>query len=265
MNYLKTYCKLIRKAENRTLPEGYTENHHVFPKSIFGNNDRVVALTAREHYVAHALLEKICIQRYGVHHYKTHKMTHAFVLMCVTRKCENSYLYESAKLRKSEIGHSAETKAKISAVHKGREISQETRLKISASNKGRKKPPGHGEKISKANLGRKLSQEHKEKLSISKKGKKLSQNHKEKLSALHKGKVFSQETKEKLSIANSGENNSHSKWWRISFNDGRVLERCGLKNWARQNGYDCNNIYSVAAGRKNKYKDIIKVEKIIKE
>jgi len=36
MNYLKVYCNLIRKAENRTPPEGYTEKHHIFPKSIFG-------------------------------------------------------------------------------------------------------------------------------------------------------------------------------------------------------------------------------------
>ena len=31
MNYLKTYCSLIRKAENRDCPEGYVEKHHIFP------------------------------------------------------------------------------------------------------------------------------------------------------------------------------------------------------------------------------------------
>jgi hypothetical protein len=41
MNYLKHYCNLIRKAENRVPPEGYTEKHHTFPKSIFGKNNRV--------------------------------------------------------------------------------------------------------------------------------------------------------------------------------------------------------------------------------
>ena len=64
MNYLKVYCNLIRKAENRIPPEGYTEKHHTFPKSIFGNNTRVVVLTAREHYIAHTLLAKICIKKY---------------------------------------------------------------------------------------------------------------------------------------------------------------------------------------------------------
>ena len=37
MNYLKIYCNLIRKAENRTPPEGYTEKHHTFPKNSCGN------------------------------------------------------------------------------------------------------------------------------------------------------------------------------------------------------------------------------------
>ena len=64
MNYLKHYCNLIGKAENRTPPEGYTEKHHTFPKSVFGKNNRVVVLTAREHYIAHALLERIYIKRY---------------------------------------------------------------------------------------------------------------------------------------------------------------------------------------------------------
>jgi len=78
MNYLKVYCNLIRKAENRTPPEGYTENHHIFPISIFGNNDRIVVLTAREHYITHALLEKIYMKRYGKYDDRTKKMTYAF-------------------------------------------------------------------------------------------------------------------------------------------------------------------------------------------
>jgi hypothetical protein len=103
MNYLKHYCKLIRKAESRDLINGYTEKHHTFPKSIFGKNNRIVILTAREHYVAHALLEKICIKRYGLEHWKTKKMNKAHILMSGDkynngRYC-NSKLYESAIIR----------------------------------------------------------------------------------------------------------------------------------------------------------------------
>lgn len=58
MNYLKVYCNLIRKAQQRQVVEGYIEKHHIFPISIFGKNNKIVVLTAKEHYIAHALLEK---------------------------------------------------------------------------------------------------------------------------------------------------------------------------------------------------------------
>ena len=121
MNYLKVYCNLIRKAENRTPPDGYTEKHHIFPVSIYGKNNRVVVLTSREHYIAHALLEKICIVRYGVHHYKTHKMTNAHMRMKNNKRYYNSYLYEKCRNRFSEI---------ITEKNKGRVHSIETREKM---------------------------------------------------------------------------------------------------------------------------------------
>ena len=77
MNYPKVYCNLIRKAENRTPPEGYIEKHHTFPKSIFGNNKRIVVLAAKEHYIAHLLLWKVCRKRYGEKNQKTIKMFYA--------------------------------------------------------------------------------------------------------------------------------------------------------------------------------------------
>jgi hypothetical protein len=52
MNYLKQYIKLIRKAQH-TPHDGYCEKHHVFPKSVFGSNNFVVILSAREHYIPH--------------------------------------------------------------------------------------------------------------------------------------------------------------------------------------------------------------------
>ena len=106
MNYLKVYCNLIRKAENRTLPECYTEKHHTFPKSIFGNNDRIVVLTAREHYIAHALLERIYTKRYGSKNWKTKKMIYAFWAMSnqarkYQKRYKNSFLYELKKVKYS--------------------------------------------------------------------------------------------------------------------------------------------------------------------
>jgi hypothetical protein len=113
MNYLKTYCNLIRKTEQRGYTKKkakelgvYVEGHHTFPVSIFGKNKRLVYLTAREHYIAHALLERICIQRYGEEHWKSKKMIYAF--WSLNRKNSrnnylNSYLYEQSKLNFSEL------------------------------------------------------------------------------------------------------------------------------------------------------------------
>lgn len=102
MNYLKVYCNLIRKAENRTSPEGYVEKHHIFPKSIFGKNNRVIILTGREHYIAHLLLQKICEKRYGIRHRSTQKMLCAHINMKSKGRYCNSYLYENAMVKRSE-------------------------------------------------------------------------------------------------------------------------------------------------------------------
>jgi len=114
MNYLRVYCNLIRKAEKRGYNKKrakehglYVEGHHIFPVSIFGKNKRIVYLTAREHYIAHALLEKICIKKYGLNHWKTQKMTNAHISMTMKSKYRqeiyvNSKLYENCKLRHSK-------------------------------------------------------------------------------------------------------------------------------------------------------------------
>jgi hypothetical protein len=162
MNYLKVYCNLIRKAENRTPPEGYTEKHHTFPVSIFGKNKRIVVLTAREHYVAHALLEKAFIKRYGLHHYKTHKMTYAHCFMVAAngnnKKYYNSYLYENAKIRRSLL-----MKGKPSPMLE-KKHTEESKRKMSESRMGRISPKGM--------LGKKMTDEHKKKISEATSGKK---------------------------------------------------------------------------------------------
>jgi len=60
MDYLKIYDALIEHRRN-TIPSGYVERHHVKMRSLGGSDDpsNIVALTAREHYIAHLLLHKI--------------------------------------------------------------------------------------------------------------------------------------------------------------------------------------------------------------
>jgi hypothetical protein len=99
MDYRKIYVKLIRKAENRSL-NCYCERHHVFPRSIYGDNQRIVRLTAREHYVAHLLLWKYYKKKYGEKYTKTLSMLLAINGMLYGQNKErkiNSRLFESLR------------------------------------------------------------------------------------------------------------------------------------------------------------------------
>jgi hypothetical protein len=126
MNYLKVYCNLIRKGEKRGYTKKkakeqglYVEGHHTFPVSIYGKNKRIVYLTSREHYIAHVLLEKIYLKRYGIKDWRTHKMIWAHVMMIgknkfVKEEYHNSYLYEASRLRISQIPVTEEKKLQSS-------------------------------------------------------------------------------------------------------------------------------------------------------
>ncbi|BCG50089.1 putative HNH homing endonuclease [Ralstonia phage RP13] len=59
MNYLKVYTQIIERAKNRVLDSSvYVEIHHIIPKCLGGDNspENLVTLTAREHFICHALL-----------------------------------------------------------------------------------------------------------------------------------------------------------------------------------------------------------------
>jgi hypothetical protein len=275
MNYLKHYCKIIRKAEDRTHPEGYTEKHHTFPVSIFGKNNRIVVLTAREHYVAHALLEKICIKRYGLNHYKTYKMTCAHIMMKSSGYC-NSYLYDCARVRRSEdmkgnvyrlgVNHNEKTRGKISKANfgkrrteeqrralsqscKGRKHTQETKEKIGKSNKGKNKPPltpEHKEKLRKANIGRIKSEETIEKLRKSNTGQKRSEECIKKMKENHPDY--------------SGSNNPNSKTWEIVLITGEVLIVNCLSDWAKSNKCNVFRLYDISSKKQKTHKNVVSVK-----
>lgn len=60
MDYQKIYNSIIQNRLNNPY-NGYTETHHIVPKSLGGlsDNDNLVKLTAREHFICHVLLVKI--------------------------------------------------------------------------------------------------------------------------------------------------------------------------------------------------------------
>lgn len=56
--YTKWYNNIIAKAKERHNYQGYTEKHHIIPKSLGGSDEpsNIVRLTPKEHYVCHRLL-----------------------------------------------------------------------------------------------------------------------------------------------------------------------------------------------------------------
>jgi hypothetical protein len=118
--YTKWYYSIISKAQNRKQLDGYSEKHHIIPRSLGGSDRKfnLVSLTAREHYICHLLLTKM------VEGENAKKMRYGYLAM-TTLKNEghyrdfkvNSRLFES--IRKN-IKMTEETKRKISLANKGR-------------------------------------------------------------------------------------------------------------------------------------------------
>jgi hypothetical protein len=139
--YTHWYNAIILKAksQNRKKHDGiYYEKHHIIPKSLDGDNSKsnLVLLTAKEHFVCHVLLPKMCIdndhkrrmvyaffqmgkwqnvhhQRYNAKLYEIHKKS---FIACISGS--NSHLYENGFFgeRNGMFGrkHSVESLAKMS-------------------------------------------------------------------------------------------------------------------------------------------------------
>ncbi len=93
MDYQKHYDSLINKARLRTLEE-YVEEHHIIPRCLGGTNDKsnLVALTYREHFIAHWLLCKL--------HPNNSKLKLAFRNMVYTGKNKrivSGWMFETVK------------------------------------------------------------------------------------------------------------------------------------------------------------------------
>lgn len=156
--YTRWYNSIV---ESRKLNPaiGYTERHHIIPKSLGGNNkkDNIVTLTAREHFICHLLLVKMTTN--------IDKVKMSYAIRCMVNQ-ENQYqerykitsrMYNIIKTLTSEsIGsimkgednpfygrtHSDETKKKMQekralqdAPMLGKKHSDETKDKLKAANK----------------------------------------------------------------------------------------------------------------------------------
>jgi len=61
MNKYKTWYNNITENAKTRMLSGYTERHHIIPRSLGGSDDKenLVNLTAREHFICHWLLTKM--------------------------------------------------------------------------------------------------------------------------------------------------------------------------------------------------------------
>ena len=144
---LKRYIKFIKSKINRVLPENtYKESHHILPRSFGGiDENNLVDLTGREHYIAHWMLYKA---------YKNHAMVSAFMMMHSNNHGQlryyNSRRYEMLKSEYSESqkitmlgegnpfygkNHTKESKKKMSETKKGINTSWNTGLTTETSEK----------------------------------------------------------------------------------------------------------------------------------
>lgn len=187
MDYALAYNRLIAKARQRTVVDGYVERHHVLPKALGGTDDssNIVALTAREHFIAHMLLARM------------HGGSMWFALAIMRkdgRGSSRSFAVARAKLSGLMIGNTKTL---------GRKASSEEKEKMSVSRKGkpgRKLTEEQKLHLSAVNIGKSLSEEHRQKLSAVQKGVVKPEGFGAKVSAALRGKPRSEETKRKLSM-----------------------------------------------------------------
>lgn len=86
--YTKWYFSIIKNSK----PIGYTEKHHIIPKSLGGSNkkENLIKLSAREHYIVHLLLMKMCVNKRD-----REKMAAAYQHMSKTRNSSTKQRYNS--------------------------------------------------------------------------------------------------------------------------------------------------------------------------
>jgi hypothetical protein len=160
MNYQEHYNRLMNRGSLRFIGHDklvarknigfYVERHRILPGCLGGEYvvENIAWLTPEEHYVAHQLLVKM--------YPGNRELMYAAKVMCAkAQDGTKNKLYGWLKRRYSQLGHSAETKAKIRSTCLNRPpVSEETKVKLR-----------------KARAGRVTSQETRQKMSVAHKGR----------------------------------------------------------------------------------------------
>ena len=171
--YTLLYFQIIKNRQEKEFI-GYTENHHIIPKSLNGTNEisNLVKLSAREHFICHLLLPKMV----SGYHRQLMQSALGFMVRSTDSRIKryaprSSILYAIAR-QACITSHSSETKKKISEtlkkyyeenperkeiiskkmsiVHKGISKSAITRSRMSIFQQGRPKSEEQKIKLRKA-------------------------------------------------------------------------------------------------------------------
>ena len=136
--YSRWYTSIIMRASNRKEQLlGYSEKHHILPKSfrMGGEKDKLnlVRLTSREHFICHVLLLKMVG---GNLKYRMGRALLGMKRSPSQQRYFNSRLYESMR---GHLKHSEDSKLKMSIARKGTKATEKTKRTLSASQKIRHK------------------------------------------------------------------------------------------------------------------------------
>ena len=201
--YTRWYYLIIDRAVKQ-VKSGYTERHHILPKSLGGANanENMVNLTFREHFICHKLLVKMTIGQ------ERFKMIHALWRMTTdtkTNRLNTSAQYEqSRKLFKVMM---QEKRAGKPVVPVGYKFSKERNDKIAKALTGKKRKPftaEHLANMSSAMQGKIFSTARNEKISVAHLGRKFTEDHKLKISIANTGLIRTAEQKQRMSLAQAG-------------------------------------------------------------
>jgi hypothetical protein len=216
MNYRKIYDNIIensirddrKKLKKTNLNYIYYERHHIIPKCLNGDNneENLVLLTAKEHFVCHKLLTyiykgnrkiacafyRMTFDKKGKHDISSRDYAYAKELF---KSIPQKYYYDIwvEKYGKEKANEKYDKLIKILKKPK----SEEHKNNLKGKNKGKKhtieQNLDHNRKVSETLKGHSTSKETRQKLSESNRGKIRSEETRKKQSDSHIGKKQSQE------------------------------------------------------------------------